>query len=91
MLATAPQAELRNGAEAVQLAERALQVAGRPSTSLLNTLAAALAEAGQFDRAVEVCTQAIAGARAAGQGETVAELETRLALYRAGKAYRESN
>lgn len=91
MLATAPDAELRNGAEAVQLAERALQVAGRPSTSLLNTLAAALAEAGQFDRAVEVCTQAIEGARAAGQGETVAELETRLALYRAGKAYRESN
>jgi len=90
MLATAPDAELRNGAEAVQLAERALQVAGRPSTSLLNTLAAALAEAGQFDRAVEVCTQAIAGARAAGQTETVTELEARLRLYQQRQPYHEA-
>ncbi len=86
--ATAPDAGLRNGPQAVELAERALHVAGRPSTSLLNTLAAALAENGQFERAVQVTEQAIAASRAAGQERSALELEARLELYRAGRPYR---
>ena len=48
MLATCPQASLRNGIEAVKLAERANQLAGGKNPAVLCTLAAAYAEAGNF-------------------------------------------
>src|SRR5208282_3478096 len=50
LLATASDASLRNGAEAVRLAESAMNV--QPNNAeVLDTLAAAYAEEGQFSRA----------------------------------------
>ena len=59
LLAAAPDDQLRNGKRAVELAERANQLHGTPSPDTLDTLAAAYAEAGQFDRAIETQQQAI--------------------------------
>jgi tetratricopeptide (TPR) repeat protein len=83
--ATHRRAELRDGAQAVELAERCCELSGYQVGATLDTLAAAYAEAGRFDDAVRWQTKAIELAPAAGK----AELKTRLELYRAGKPFRE--
>jgi tetratricopeptide (TPR) repeat protein len=65
LLATAPEAGLRNGAEAVQLAERACALTANRNPVLLTTLAAAYAEAGRFEEAIQTAQQAIKFAREA--------------------------
>ena len=67
MLAAAPQASLRNGRQAVELAQRANQLAGGENPIILRTLAAAYAEAGQFSDAQLSVQQAMVLARAAGR------------------------
>lgn len=52
LLATAPDAALRNGAEAVTYGEKACALTGNTNLATLATLAAAYAEAGRFDDAV---------------------------------------
>jgi tetratricopeptide (TPR) repeat protein len=52
LLATAPSAELRNGVEAVRMAERACELTGRQDPQKLKTLAAAYAETGNFPQAI---------------------------------------
>ncbi|MGA9451350.1 MAG: tetratricopeptide repeat protein, partial [Verrucomicrobiia bacterium] len=49
LLATAPEAALRDGNEAVRLAEHACQLTGYKEALLIGTLAAAYAEAGRYD------------------------------------------
>ena len=55
---------------------------------MLDTLAAAYAEAGRFDAAVETAERARTLAKSAGHAEQAQKLEMRLALYRARRAYR---
>jgi hypothetical protein len=55
----------------------------------LDTLAAALAEAGRFSEAVKVAQAAVAGAGAAGQTNLAAQIRARLDLYQAQRPYRE--
>jgi len=89
MLATHPRAEIRRGAEAVQLARRACGLARGGEPVLLGTLAAALAETGDFDKAVEAATQAHDLALAQGR-KPLADTSLQLAnLFRAHKPYRE--
>jgi tetratricopeptide (TPR) repeat protein len=52
VFATAPDASLRDGTRAVELAKRALKLAGGVNPILYRTLAAAYAEAGRFDDAI---------------------------------------
>ncbi len=63
LLATCPEAKLRDGKRAVELAARAcqltLRLSGDLNSSYLDTLAAAHAEAGDFETAVEVQREAI--------------------------------
>lgn len=54
VLATCPDDKVRNGAEAVKWATSAVFSSGRKIPDYLDTLAAAHAEAGQFDKAVEI-------------------------------------
>lgn len=89
LLATCPQAEVRDGKEAVRLAEQACQVIGGKEARFWGTLDAAYAEAGRFDEAVATAQKARALALAAGQKDIAEAAEARLALYRAGKAYRQ--
>jgi tetratricopeptide (TPR) repeat protein len=89
ILSTSPDAGLRNGAEAVQIL-KAGKVSGEAPTDLLDTLAAADAEAGDFAGAVDAAERAVDSARREGKGKLASEIEQRLALYRRGKPYRES-
>ena len=83
--ATHPDEALRDGARAVELAERCCRLTGHQPAGVLGTLAAACAEAGRFDDAVRWQTKAVELAPEEGK----AELESRLQLYKAGKPYRD--
>jgi Flp pilus assembly protein TadD len=87
--ATHPDPGLRNGAEAVELAEKACELRNERDVHLLDTLAAAYAEAGRFAEAVAAVEQAIELADAGGPAGIVPELEERLRLHKAGLPYRE--
>jgi Flp pilus assembly protein TadD len=89
VLATSPEAIHRDGDRAVQLAEWACKATAHKSPPLLDTLAAAYAEVGQFDQAVRTTIQAIEVVRSNSKAST-ATLESRLKLYRAARPYRES-
>jgi hypothetical protein len=56
---------------------------------LLDTLAAAYAEAGRFDDALKTVRRAITIARANGQSEQAERYKERLKAYEAGEAYYE--
>jgi len=58
-LATCPEEEFRDGKEAVKLAEQACKVSGGKDWYHLDTLAAAYAEDGDFDKAIEYAQKAI--------------------------------
>jgi tetratricopeptide (TPR) repeat protein len=59
ILAAAPDASVRNGAEAARFAEQAATLTERRDANTLDVLAVAYASAGQFDRAVEVADEAL--------------------------------
>ncbi len=59
VLATCPQAALRNGNKAVELAQRANQLTGNGNPVVLGTLAAAYAETGQFPKVLETAQRAL--------------------------------
>jgi tetratricopeptide (TPR) repeat protein len=88
-LATNPNASIRNGGKAVELAERAVKLSGRRKPSVLNTLAAAYAEAGRFSNAVQTAEQAEQLSSAAGDRALAEQIRSRLELYRSGKPYRQ--
>ena len=52
--------EIRNGTNAVRLAEQAVAASSRTNANFLDTLAAAYAETHQFDKAVSTQNEAIA-------------------------------
>jgi tetratricopeptide (TPR) repeat protein len=89
LLATAPQASVRNGNRAVELAQRANQITGGQSPMILSTLAAACAAAGQFGDAQQSARKAVELATVAGQQNLVAELTRELKLYEAGRPYQD--
>lgn len=88
LLATAPQASLRNGPRAVDLARKCCESTQFNLHAYLDTLAAALAEVGQFDTAVAVCQQAKEKATRGGDRQAANEYEARLGRYSASKPYR---
>jgi Flp pilus assembly protein TadD len=85
--ATAPQAELRDGIEAVRLAERACELSGSREARFFGTLDAAYAEAGRFAEAMRTAATAQQLALAVGDKETAAAAEQRLAFYRKQQPY----
>jgi tetratricopeptide (TPR) repeat protein len=88
VLATSGQASLRNGAEAVELAERAVNLAGDRQPALLDTLAAAYAETGQYPEAVETARRALEMATGQGDQRLVEGLRARIGLYEARTPFR---
>lgn len=84
VLATAPQASLRNGNQAVELAQQANQIAGGENPTILRILAAAYAEAGRFGDAQQNAQKALDLARAAGQTDLINQISGELKLYDAG-------
>jgi tetratricopeptide (TPR) repeat protein len=84
LLAACPDAKVRDGAKAVADARRACELTAWKSPAMLSALAAASAEAGDFDAAIRWQARAIEltpkNARA--------DYPDRLELYRSGKTYR---
>ncbi len=84
MLATCPNSRYRDGGKAVESAMRALRLGDASDPAILDTLAAAYAEAGQFDEAIKSIEQAIVLAGNAANDS----LSERLTLYRQRKTFR---
>ena len=84
LLATAPQASLRNGAKAVELALQANALTHGRNPVVLGTLAAAFAEAGRFSEAVQSAQDAVELARSEGRQDLAAKFNGELQRYKAG-------
>ncbi len=85
LLATCFDDTVRDGPQAVRLAEQAARRTGYINPTILATLSAAHAEAGNFEQAVAWQAKAIDMAR----GEQKNVLSQRLEMYKQGKPYRE--
>jgi len=90
VLATASNASVRNGAEALSLGESAKSLAPPDDPSVLDTLAAAYAENGQFAYAIPLAKRALDLAVGQGNSKMATAIRSRLVLYEAGKPYHES-
>ena len=90
LLATSPDDRVRDGREAIRLAEHACELTQHKEAMLLGTLAAAYAEAGRFDDAIATATQARDLARAARQDAVADRNEELLKAYRAHQPHRET-
>ncbi len=86
LLATAADASLRNGAEAVRMAESARGSAPE-NAEVLDTLAAAYAEDGQFPRASAAAARALELAKAQGNQPLLADIRGRQLLYAKNKPF----
>jgi tetratricopeptide (TPR) repeat protein len=80
---------VRNGTEAVSLAERANDVSGGRQPFVLDALAMAYAEAGRFQDAQKAVQDAIDIAAASGSTNMVPKLQDRLRLYQSNVPYRD--
>jgi tetratricopeptide (TPR) repeat protein len=89
LLATSSDSSLRNGSEAVRLAERADSTSSRSDKhpTVLRILAAAYAEAGQFDEAKETAQHALEAANIQGNTTLAEALQGELTLYDLGLPY----
>ena len=87
--ATCPKATLRNGAEAVELAQRADRLSAGQRPEVLDTLAAACAEAGWFPEALAAAGKALKLAKQQNALALADAVQARIALYKAGRPYHE--
>jgi arylsulfatase A-like enzyme/Flp pilus assembly protein TadD len=86
LVATCPDDRYRDARQAVSHARKACELSGWDDFGMLDTLALAYAERGDFSEAVQWQTKALEFAPA----EAQADLRSRLELYQNGKPYRET-
>lgn len=87
--ATCPDAALRDGAKAVAAGLQALKLEKGVNPHLLDTLAAAYAEQGDFDEACQYMRRAVAAFKAMLPPAALEPYRQRLALFEAGEPFRE--
>jgi len=85
ILATCPEASLRDGKKAVESATKACELSGWKNPNYIDTLAAACAEAGDFDNAVKWETQFLQTPNLS--ADDAADAKTHLALYQAHQPF----
>ena len=91
ILATHPDADLRDGARAVDLAQQASRSPdGGANPAILRTLAASYAEAGRFSEAIETATKALQSAEAQADTALRESLRAQLTLYQAGTPFHQT-
>jgi tetratricopeptide (TPR) repeat protein len=90
LLATSEDGVLRNGAEAVRMAERASQLTERKDLAVLDTLSAAYAEDALFDEAAKTEREALSKAAPETNPAIINKLKAHLQEYLSGKPLRES-
>ena len=89
LLATHPTDAVRNGGEAVRLAERACELTQRKAPMFLGTLAAAYAEAGRFGEAVKTGQEAAVRAEELGESDLAARNRELAEQYAENTPYRD--
>jgi protein O-mannosyl-transferase len=89
VLSAAPDDSVRNGAAAVELALRLNRVTQDSNPFFIRTLAAAYAEAGQFEKAIETGQTASGLAHAQGQHELAGKIEEETGRYRQHLPFRD--
>jgi len=82
VLATAPDASIRDGIKAVEFAQQAVELSGGRDPKFLRTLAAAYAASGRFSEAITTAKQAILMARMQGKSGFANVLDEDVGLYR---------
>jgi len=90
IMATSSEPALRDGRRALEFAERVCRASAYGNATALDTLAAAHAECGQFEQAVEFAQKALAVLPPDQQATLGEPIRQRLELYRRGQPYRES-
>jgi tetratricopeptide (TPR) repeat protein len=90
-LATHKNSDFYDPQEAVRLAERTCELTRYNQPDLLDTLAAAYAAAGRFSDAVATAEKALELALFSQQSRLIEQIQNRLSLYRASRAYIESS
>ncbi len=88
LLATSPDASIRNGPKALALARLLARLSGGNNLAKLDTLAAAYAETGQFPEAIDAAQRALALARAQNNTEMAETLRQHIKLFQAGSPLR---
>ncbi len=86
ILATSADPSVRNADEAIRWARSACQQTGYQAPETLNTLAAAYAAGGKFEKAVAAADEALRRLKAQGRTQAAQQLEDRQTSYRARKA-----
>lgn len=89
LLAADSDADLRDGPQAEQLAKQACQLTDFKAAVFVGTLAAAYAEAGQFEEAVSAAEKACDLASKSGETKLLKANRERLALYHTHQPYHE--
>jgi tetratricopeptide (TPR) repeat protein len=89
LLATSPDASVRNGPRGVDLAKRATQLSGGQEPHTLDALAAAQAENKEFSAAADTAEQASKLAQARNDQALADAIQKRASLYRQNLPYRE--
>jgi len=88
VLSTSPEDSVRNGDRALETGLKACELTEYKKSHILSTLAAAYAEAGQFDKAIEWSTKAVElGAKE--ESEQLDQLKEELKSYQDKKPWRE--
>lgn len=90
VLATYPEAAIRDGVTAVKLAQAAVELSGGNNPIALRTLAAAYAESGRFSEAIEHAKRGLELAGGQGDSNLVEALRREIGLYREGSPLRAS-
>jgi tetratricopeptide (TPR) repeat protein len=89
VLATWPEARIRDGAKAVELAERANELTYNRDPIIGTTLAAAYAETGRFAEATRTAEAALQKAEDSGNTALAGAIRAQLLLYRSGQPFRD--
>ena len=87
LLATCKNSAYRSGEKAIAAGIQACELLGWKNVDALDTLAAAYAETGQFDKAIQWQNKALELA----EPQATGPLESRLKLYQAGKPYQQGS
>ncbi len=89
VLATCPRDDLREAAEALQLATEVCRRTNNQAPQALDTRAAALANLGRYDEAVGVAQRARQAALARSNEQLADQIQRRLELYQTAQPYRQ--
>ena len=81
VLATSPDASLRDGAKAIELAKKVLEQTGHADVVVLRTLAAGYAESGRFSEAIETAQQGLQLAIAQDNSALIWDLQLNITNY----------